>query len=105
MKFVSVQSDGAGWTVQMEGLILAALFLVILYVLWRALGRGSRSMTEGGEAPMRRPRAAKCPWQACPGQSRGTLTAWQCESCGVTAYSARRGPPRACKRDLKSRPL
>lgn len=56
---------------------------------WRRARRGA-----GPARLMRR----NCRWQ--PQGGSGTLKAFRCETCGVTAYSKERRGPRDCKKGL-----
>lgn len=83
MKFVSVPALGPDpWHVAVA--VIAAV-IVLATAFW-LLG------------PLRRRSGQDCRWRRKVKCDRGRLSAWECKSCGVIGYSAKRGRPSICRR-------
>ena len=48
---------------------------------------------------------SNCEWRKTKIQTVGSLTQYECKTCGVEAFTANGKPPKDCKRSLKARPL
>lgn len=69
-------------------LILAPIiFGVVAYLAWR--NRGLRG----------------CRWREDRRQDKGSLRMYRCAACGAEAFTATKGPPRSCKKDLDGNSL
>ncbi|HRK43403.1 MAG TPA: hypothetical protein PLH11_10195 [Gemmobacter sp.] len=83
--------------------VLLLLFVAAGLLLWlhlrgrSGLARSSGPIRSSGQSTMS---GKSCEWQK---QGRGAgLQAFQCKTCGQTAYSTHARGPQECKRDLKS---
>lgn len=66
-------------------LIVLLIFLALLYPRFFAPGR-----------------ARRCRWNPARAAAGAQLSRWQCDECGVEAFSSDGRPPKECKRTLKS---
>lgn len=88
MKTISAPSDDRELVIFAEVLFLAfGLWLVLRLIKWGLRRRGSGD---------------KCKWRRHPREDRGTLRAWNCNTCMMVAYSATSKAPVECKRSSRS---
>ena len=80
-------------------LAVVALFLLILATRATLTSRAAKPPT-----PLLKTKP-KCRWAKTNADTPPSLTKWHCVTCGADGFSARKRPPRECKKPLHPAPL